>query len=994
KRKNQDNNSIFSIFKQFFDIDSDIKDIVSNVDAEIKQKIKMKTDSQFIQDLHSYKFVNTDEITENRITSRFLNEYQEWRNNVFHSQIKKSIPKYSDRSKEINSRLEDESKKTQEQITDSEFLRICEEIEKKHSEGPILKIEKVQNSSNHRGYFIIYHLEEIQPEQLQYTIYNTSLDQNDILSLRQDELHVPNPTIELYHQNNCFSFLIDPQTYELRKVALFENNKCFIALWNINQNRLEIYYETLRRTSVQLEGNYRKPKTLHPEEQCLIAVNEPKGMFGIYQTKRGVLDVYVIDESQTFYIRAGGVQICAWYGNNIPDIKFLFFIKDKEEICFVQTNGQARIFNLVTNQFLPGTAHFPINARDIVCTPDGSCIVALVEENISNTSDENVLGEDMSHEPNEQDNESEISTSDTASNSDTENSTDESTGTHESVVKRAYIYFCSGFGRPASKVIQLPSIISTLEFIQFSCMENQVHLTTFDINAGIFHSLIIRITHEKTQYSFQQKFNKRSLGKVRAVKNSSQNMELEGKDTSFIRDIKKGENLVIMGEKRVVLKIYSDTKLKVSGSFQCMIGIDSWMEFRIEPKTKLNGFVDAYKLMFEKYPIDNIIDSDQNHTLNLRIALDLRDVEKISNYENKFQEYVTDMFDDLKRSTNKPATSIKRFGLSCLSFSDFDLEDLIDELNDLKKNQLGEWIIQLCILIPIQIAVARNNIFQPVSDGLSSFDAEIADSGALSVDGIAQSISFGWYEGIFKYFGDRPVKVVSSMGEQYMLNHLIGTTFDGSAMRCTEGVWMSLAIAKKCIYVALDFEGLKSLERSPQEVISNLILFKNQFAVNRDMSTMFQRFQDGATLLNDEKIFQAKLCIIIKDVPKQDRDGIVSEFSLRFRTMVMQEGENNFITKMYPGGLNINPWPMFNNPEWFKSLRDIKKMLDKQDAKYENARTFLQNTKVFMAKLKVCDWGSLDENLVQIRVSTLKRLLNIAMSLGIEEKNATIEHLM
>ncbi|CAG8813820.1 1940_t:CDS:1, partial [Racocetra fulgida] len=87
----------------------------------------------------------------------------------------------------------------------------------------------------------------------------------------------------------------------------------------------------------------------------------------------------------------------------------------------------------------------------IVCTPDGSCIVALVEENISNTSDENVLGEDISHESNEQDNESEISTSDTASNSDTEDSADESTGAHESVVKRAYIYFCSGFGRPASK---------------------------------------------------------------------------------------------------------------------------------------------------------------------------------------------------------------------------------------------------------------------------------------------------------------------------------------------------------------------------------------------------------------------------------------------------------------------------------------------------------------------------------------------------------------
>ena len=37
------------------------------------------------------------------------------------------------------------------------------------------------------------------------------------------------------------------------------------------------------------------------------------------------------------------------------------------------------------------------------------------------------------------------------------------------------------------------------------------------------------------------------------------------------------------------------------------------------------------------------------------------------------------------------------------------------------------------------------------------------------------------------YFGDKKVKIISSMGEQscgksFMLNHLIGTTFDASAM--------------------------------------------------------------------------------------------------------------------------------------------------------------------------------------------------------------------
>jgi hypothetical protein len=65
---------------------------------------------------------------------------------------------------------------------------------------------------------------------------------------------------------------------------------------------------------------------------------------------------------------------------------------------------------------------------------------------------------------------------------------------------------------------------------------------------------------------------------------------------------------------------------------------------------------------------------------------------------------------------------------------------------------------------------------------------------------------------------------------------------------------------------------------------------------------------------------------------------------------------------MYGGGLNIIPWPVFNDIAWFKKLSIIKATLDKQDTKYENARTFLQNTKVIMAKLKVCKHASNDEN--------------------------------
>ena len=59
------------------------------------------------------------------------------------------------------------------------------------------------------------------------------------------------------------------------------------------------------------------------------------------------------------------------------------------------------------------------------------------------------------------------------------------------------------------------------------------------------------------------------------------------------------------------------------------------------------------------------------------------------------------------------------------------------------------------------------------------------------------------------------MKVVSSMGEQsvgksFALNHLVDTSFAGSAMRTTEGVWMSVTPTDDALIVALDFEGLSS----------------------------------------------------------------------------------------------------------------------------------------------------------------------------------------
>jgi hypothetical protein len=45
------------------------------------------------------------------------------------------------------------------------------------------------------------------------------------------------------------------------------------------------------------------------------------------------------------------------------------------------------------------------------------------------------------------------------------------------------------------------------------------------------------------------------------------------------------------------------------------------------------------------------------------------------------------------------------------------------------------------------------------------------------------------------------------MGKSYALNHLADTSFAGSAMRCTEGAWLSVTPGDRELLVTIDFEG-------------------------------------------------------------------------------------------------------------------------------------------------------------------------------------------
>ncbi|CAG8671606.1 13775_t:CDS:10, partial [Dentiscutata heterogama] len=424
---------------------------------------------------------------------------------------------------------------------------------------------------------------------------------------------------------------------------------------------------------------------------------------------------------------------------------------------------------------------------------------------------------------------------------------------------KAYIYFLP-FSEESQKGVE------ELKFCHLSyIIDKQIHLCYIDLNKSCFKSFLTKISVNRIELQFQR-VTKLSLGfaKPKPLESLNNYSEITGKETNFQSDFEVGDCITIENENKLVTEIISNNCLKIEVSNQPMI------------------------------------DDGTNKAPQLSIFLER---ELALDYKKNFEDYINNMLERVKISTRKPADLLNQFKTYDKPYQDL-FDDSVIRQQYASKIQLGEWIIQLCCLIPIQITIAKENKLVPLYNGLDvpeNYNIKYDKDKEDCTDLISRKISFGWYEGIFKYLGDRKVKVISSMGEQscgksYLINHLAGTNFDGSAMRCTEGAWMSLTIKKEVVYVTLDFEGIGSSERHQQEdllltllnaSLSNMILFKNQFVINRHMSSTFQSFQNGANRLkNDYKIFKARLCMIIKDVPKHARKEIKKEFEQKFQKIV------------------------------------------------------------------------------------------------------------
>ncbi|KAI9443796.1 hypothetical protein H4582DRAFT_2125845, partial [Lactarius indigo] len=225
--------------------------------------------------------------------------------------------------------------------------------------------------------------------------------------------------------------------------------------------------------------------------------------------------------------------------------------------------------------------------------------------------------------------------------------------------------------------------------------------------------------------------------------------------------------------------------------------------------TQHNSILDCHTEVWTRFPI---LAAVRRSTITSRSERERKTLTFITDHHTRpFASYFSYLVHTFEVTTLKPTgDELRSIRVTTAQFRSLLDTALLESDWKVSRYRVGEWLVDLLCLIPIHIAVCRENRFVPLVNGVLSAELERSLLG-VEVNEIVDRLSFGWYESIFQsYLALKPVKVVSSMGQRsvgksYSLNHLVDTSFDESPMRTTEGVWMSATPTDDELIVALEF---------------------------------------------------------------------------------------------------------------------------------------------------------------------------------------------
>lgn len=184
-----------------------------------------------------------------------------------------------------------------------------------------------------------------------------------------------------------------------------------------------------------------------------------------------------------------------------------------------------------------------------------------------------------------------------------------------------------------------------------------------------------------------------------------------------------------------------------------------------------NCLVDCHSEVWTRFPVVPAIRRQAVSSSSKRVPKTLTFI--TDRDHQSFASHFSDMIQTFERTTRKPTGK----ELSGISISAVSFDTCFGELKrnygwDITCFRGGEWLVEFFCLIPIHIAITKENRFIPLKDGVLSAELEKSLLGA-DVGCIVDNLSVGWYESIFQSY--MVSKVTSSVTRRSILLNSLRT---------------------------------------------------------------------------------------------------------------------------------------------------------------------------------------------------------------------------
>ena len=203
-----------------------------------------------------------------------------------------------------------------------------------------------------------------------------------------------------------------------------------------------------------------------------------------------------------------------------------------------------------------------------------------------------------------------------------------------------------------------------------------------------------------------------------------------------------------------------------------------------------NSLIDCHRDVWTRFPVvpavkrNTITSSSQRRQKTLVFVTD--------DDRRPFSSHFTKMISAFERSSRKPTGGeLNSIEVSARTFFSFTQDFVSSPDWPASRFRAGEWLADLLCLIPIHIAITRENRFVPLKDGVVSLQHEQSLIGA-DVSQIVDSLSLGWYESIFlSYWASkvrRWIRVIGNVSDPWVAPTLAGESciVGGRAVRRKE----------------------------------------------------------------------------------------------------------------------------------------------------------------------------------------------------------------